>query len=73
MIVGSPFSYIRTVIERRSNLWREQGYSKNNFKSQNAHDNKFGGAISTKYGGFFTMSCLLFDTFRAGMAPWYLV
>ena len=45
-------------------------FQENNFKSQNAHDDKFGGAISTKYGGFFTMSCLLFDAFRAGMAPW---
>ena len=44
-------------------------FLENDFKYQNAHDNEFGGAISANYGGFFTISCLPFDTFRAGMAP----
>ena len=48
-------------------------FLENNFKYQNANNNKFGGAISANYGGFFTLSCLLFDMFRAGIAPWYLV
>ena len=41
----------------------------NNFKYQNACKSEFGGAISANYRGFFTISCLLFDIFRGGMAP----
>ena len=37
------------------------------------HNNEFGGAISANYRGFFTISCLLFDIFRGGMAPWFSV
>ena len=48
-------------------------FLENNFKYQNAHNNEFGGAISANYGGFFTISCLLYDIFRGGMAPCYLV
>ena len=44
-------------------------FLENNFKYQNAHNNDFGGAISANYRGFFTISCLLFDNFRGGMAP----
>ena len=48
-------------------------FLENDFKYQNAHNNEFGGAISANSGGFFIISCLLFDIFRAGMAPWHLV
>ena len=41
-------------------------FLENNFKYRNAHNNEFGGAISANYGGFFTLSCLLFDIFRGG-------
>ena len=44
-------------------------FQENDFKYQNARDNEFGGAISANYAGFFTISCLLLDTLRAGMAP----
>ena len=44
-----------------------------NFKYQNAHLNEYGGAIIANYGGFFTISSLLFAIFRAGMVPCYLV
>ena len=44
-------------------------FLENNFKYQNTHNNEFGGAISANYGGFFTISCFLFDIFRGGMAP----
>ena len=48
-------------------------FLENNFEYQNAHYNEFGGAISANYRGCFSISCLLFDIFSAGMAPWYLV
>ena len=46
-------------------------FLENNFKYQNAHNNELGGAISTNYRGFFSISCLLFDILRGGggMAP----
>ena len=37
------------------------------------NNNEFPGAISPNYGGLCTISCLLFDIFKAGMVPWYLV
>ena len=37
-------------------------FLENNFKYQNAHNNELGGAISANYRGFFSISCLLFDT-----------
>ena len=43
-------------------------FLENKFKYRNAYNNEFGGAISANYGGFFTLSCLLFDIFRGGMA-----
>ena len=48
-------------------------FLENNFEYQNAHYNEFGGAISANYRGCFSISCLLFDIFSPGMAPWYLV
>ena len=44
-------------------------FLENIFKYQNAHNNEFGGAISANYRGFFSISCLLFDILRGGMAP----
>ena len=44
-------------------------FLENNLKYQNAHNNEFGGAISANNGGFFIISCFLFDIFRGGMAP----
>ena len=41
-------------------------FLENNFKYQNVHNNEFGGAISANDGGFFTISCFLFDIFRGG-------
>ena len=48
-------------------------FIENNFKYQNAHNNEFGGAISANYGGFFTISCLLYDIFRGEwpLATWF--
>ena len=54
----------------RYRFQRESGiFLENNFKYQNAHNNELGGAISANYGGFFSISCLLFDILRAGMVP----
>ena len=47
-------------------------FLENNFKYRNAHNYEFGGAISANYGGFFTLSCLLFDFFRGGGGEWPL-
>ena len=44
-------------------------FLENNFKYQNAHNNELEGAISANYRGFFSISCLLFDILRGGMAP----
>ena len=44
-------------------------FLENNFKYQNAHNNELGGAISANYRGFFSISCLVFDILRGGMAP----
>ena len=41
-----------------------------NFKYKNVRNNEFGGATFAKYGGFFTISCWPFNTFRARTAPW---
>ena len=43
-------------------------FLENNFKYQKTHNNEFEGAIFANYGGFLTISFLLFDIFRAGMA-----
>ena len=56
------------VCFKNSSVIKAGIFLENDFKYQNAHDNEFGGAISASYGGFFTISCLPFDTFRAGMA-----
>ena len=44
-------------------------FLENNFKYLNAHNNELGGAISANYRGFFSISCLVFDILRGGMAP----
>ena len=44
-------------------------FLENNFKYLNARNNEFGGAISANYRGFFSISCLVFDILRGGMAP----
>ena len=43
-------------------------FLENNFKYLNAHNNELGGAISANYRGFFSISCLVFDILRGGMA-----
>ena len=50
-------------------LYQPGIFLENNFKYLNAHNNELGGAISANYGGFFSISCLLFDILRGGMAP----
>ena len=44
-------------------------FLENNYKYLNAHNNELGGAISANYRGFFSISCLIFDILRRGMAP----
>ena len=64
MCVGACSKYISNIRTQMSGIFLE-----NNFKYQNAHIDEFGGAIIANYGGFFTISCLLFDIFKAGTAP----
>ena len=62
--VGGPDSMLNCV-HTKSGIFLE-----NIFKYHNDHSDNFGGAILAQLGGFLTISCLLWDIFSAGMAPW---